>query len=79
MNGKLVFILKVMMLIRDIVLLREPWNPLTEQIVPELSIADFGISSRVRTLNTRLTTQRGTPGYEAPVSKNGDDTTKAIR
>ncbi|KAF2822201.1 kinase-like protein [Ophiobolus disseminans] len=48
------------------VLLREPWNPLTQRDVPDLFVADFGIASQVQTIGTRITSQRGTPGYEAP-------------
>tara|TARA_R110002003_G_scaffold171_3_gene13861 strand:- start:9416 stop:9919 length:504 start_codon:yes stop_codon:yes gene_type:complete len=50
------------------VLLRESWNPLTQRDVPDLYVADFGIASQVQTIGTRITGQRGTPGYEAPVS-----------
>jgi len=35
--------------------------------VPDLFVADFGIASHVQTIGTRITGQRGTPGYEAPV------------
>jgi hypothetical protein len=49
------------------VLLREPWNPMTQRDVPDLFVADFGIASHVQTVGTRITGQRGTPGYEAPV------------
>ncbi|KAI8943174.1 hypothetical protein NX059_001203 [Plenodomus lindquistii] len=48
------------------VLLRESWNPITQRDVPDLYLADFGIASYVQTLGTRITAQRGTPGYEAP-------------
>lgn len=48
------------------VLLREAWNPIIQRDVPDLFIADFGIASQVQTLGTRITAQRGTPGYEAP-------------
>jgi serine/threonine protein kinase len=48
------------------VLLKEPWNPLTQRNVPDLYVADFGIASQVHTLATRITGGRGTPGYEAP-------------
>ena len=48
------------------ILLKEPWNPLTQPDVPDLYIADFGIASQVQTLATRITGGRGTPGYEAP-------------
>ena len=48
------------------VLLKEPWNPLTQRNVPDLYVADFGIASQVQTLATRITGGRGTPGYEAP-------------
>jgi serine/threonine protein kinase len=48
------------------VLLKEPWNPLTQKNVPDLYVADFGIASKVQTLATRITGGRGTPGYEAP-------------
>ncbi|KAJ4376131.1 hypothetical protein N0V83_001412 [Neocucurbitaria cava] len=48
------------------VLLRKPWNPLTQRDVSDLFVADFGIASQVQTIGTRLTAQRGTPGYEAP-------------
>ena len=48
------------------VLLKEPWNPLTQKNVPDLYFADFGIASQVQTLATRITGGRGTPGYEAP-------------
>ncbi|KAH3913304.1 hypothetical protein HBI56_085230 [Parastagonospora nodorum] len=48
------------------VLLREPWNPITQRDVPDLVVADFGIASHVQTIGTRITGQRGTPGYEAP-------------
>ena len=48
------------------VLLKEPWNPLTQKNVPDLYVADFGIASQVQTLATRITGGRGTPGYEAP-------------
>lgn len=40
----------------------------TQRDVPDLYIADFGIANQVQTLRTRLTGQRGTPGYEVPVS-----------
>jgi hypothetical protein len=40
---------------------------MTQRDVPDLFVADFGIASRVQTIGTRLTEQRGTPGYEAPV------------
>ncbi|KAH8722744.1 kinase-like domain-containing protein [Phaeosphaeriaceae sp. PMI808] len=49
------------------VLLRKPWNPITQTDVPDLHVADFGIASRTQSMSTRLTTHRGTPGYEAPV------------
>lgn len=48
------------------VLLKEPWNPLTQRDVPDLYVADFGIASQVQTIATRITGGRGTPGYEAP-------------
>jgi serine/threonine protein kinase len=48
-------------------LLREPWNPIIQQDVPDLYVADFGIASHVQTVGTRVTGQRGTPGYEASV------------
>lgn len=48
------------------VLLKEPWNPMTQRDVPDLYVADFGIASQVQTLATRITGGRGTPGYEAP-------------
>ena len=48
------------------VLLKEPWNPMTQRNVPDLYVADFGIASQVQTLATRITGGRGTPGYEAP-------------
>jgi hypothetical protein len=51
-----------------VVLLREPWNPMTQRDVPGLYVADFGIASHVQTMATRITGQRGTPGYKAPVS-----------
>jgi hypothetical protein len=49
------------------VLLREPWNPVIQRDVPDLYVADFGIASLVQGVGTRITSQRGTPGYEAPV------------
>jgi hypothetical protein len=49
------------------VLLREPWDPSTQHEVPDLFVTDFGIASHVQTIGTRLSAQRGTPGYEAPV------------
>ncbi|KAL5119891.1 hypothetical protein ACEQ8H_002253 [Pleosporales sp. CAS-2024a] len=48
------------------VLLMDPWNPITQRDVPDLVVADFGIASHVQTVGTRITGQRGTPGYEAP-------------
>ncbi|KAF3046903.1 hypothetical protein E8E12_006534 [Didymella heteroderae] len=48
------------------ILLKEPWNPMTQRDVPDLYVADFGIASQVQTLATRITGARGTPGYEAP-------------
>ncbi|PSN66131.1 kinase-like protein [Corynespora cassiicola Philippines] len=48
------------------VLLKDKWNPLTDLEVPDLFVADFGLASRVGTIGTRFTGQRGTPGYEAP-------------
>lgn len=48
------------------VLLKQPWNPMTQQNVPDLFVADFGIAAQVPTLTTRITGGRGTPGYEAP-------------
>jgi serine/threonine protein kinase len=41
---------------------------MTQRDVPDLFVADFGIASHVQTVGTRITGQRGTPGYEAPVS-----------
>jgi hypothetical protein len=55
-------------IVTAVVLLREPWNPMTQRDVPDLYVADFGIASHVQTMATRITGQRGTPGYEAPVS-----------
>jgi hypothetical protein len=49
------------------VLLLEPWDSITQRDVPDLFVADFGIASHVQTIGTRVTAQRGTPGYEAPV------------
>lgn len=48
------------------ILLKEPWNPMTQRNMPDLYVADFGIASQVQTLATRITGSRGTPGYEAP-------------
>ncbi|ORY09003.1 kinase-like domain-containing protein [Clohesyomyces aquaticus] len=48
------------------VLLRDPWDPISEGTVPDLYVTDFGIASHVRTIGTRMTGQRGTLGYEAP-------------
>lgn len=44
---------------------------MTQRDVPHLYLADFSIASQVQTLSTRITAQRGTPGYEAPVSTSG--------
>lgn len=48
------------------VLLKEPWNPITQRDVPDLYVADFGIATQVHTLATHITGRRGTQGYEAP-------------
>ncbi|KAF2788928.1 kinase-like protein [Melanomma pulvis-pyrius CBS 109.77] len=48
------------------VLLGEPWDPITQETVPSLYLADFGLASHVQTIGTRITRARGTPGYEAP-------------
>ncbi|KAF3010004.1 hypothetical protein E8E13_011397 [Curvularia kusanoi] len=53
------------------VLLKEPWNPLTQRDVPDLYIADFGMATQVQTLATRVTGNKGTPGYEAPEIRQG--------
>ncbi|KAH7132292.1 kinase-like domain-containing protein [Dendryphion nanum] len=49
------------------VLLDCHWNPITEpDNVPELFVTDFGFASHVQTMRTRISGQRGTPGYQAP-------------
>lgn len=68
MNGRTISqLLYIFIVTRATVLLGEPWDPITQETVPSLYLADFGIASHVQTIGTRMTGARGTPGYEAPV------------
>jgi serine/threonine protein kinase len=56
------------------VLLGTPWDPATQETVPNLYLADFRIASHVQTLGSRLTSYRGTQGYKAPELLGQDPT-----
>jgi serine/threonine protein kinase len=48
------------------ILLETPWDPTTQESVPNLYLADFGIAFHLQTLGTRWRSHRGTKGYKAP-------------
>jgi hypothetical protein len=68
MVSELVLMRHITVVLTATVSLREPWNLMTQRYVPDLYIVDLDITSHIQIIDTRISGQRGTPGYEAPIS-----------